>query len=279
MPSRRAILISCPGEEDNYLRGAVVDPHNMENFLCSPRGGAWYKNEITTLNNPTEAELIKILNSNTQEYQLVYFSGHGYSQGDKRFICLKDTDITDTSLLIPACERLMVIIDACREFTPAAISGIPKTIEIYDSFEGISKARKCFDFYINNSDPGQKIVHATNAGSLAFDDNYQDGGAFTLALLNTALEINQGKESFQPLYIEDLLPHVCNRLRANGNSQNPELAFQLGNLTVPLGIEAPYRVVSQGINSRTFRQKEESPLLQFAFFIAVGWLAYKFLDE
>lgn len=239
MIKRNVVLISCPGPEDNYLPGSLQDLGNMENFMCSPRGGATERSEIIKFPHAHWKDVKEYLKSATADYQIVYFSGHGYMKGDKRFLCFEDADVCDTDLLTHNTKQLIVV-DACREYI-SGIWGIPEMEDEWDSFTGVTEARLIFDDYIQKSDEGKLIVHAALAGETASDDRYGDGGAFTLSLLWSALKVNTGRE-FTPIHISQLLPIVKKRLHTQFYYQSPEITDAIGNLTVPFALDVPYRI-------------------------------------
>jgi hypothetical protein len=77
--TRRAVLIGCPGEGQNFLKGVQQDLYDMKEFLSSERGGKFYPDEIVSLFNPTLDEVTAAIHSTAADYMYVYFSGHGYT--------------------------------------------------------------------------------------------------------------------------------------------------------------------------------------------------------
>jgi len=243
MITRNAIIISCPGRGKKYLAGAVKDLENMSNYLMSPRGGAWRKDEIYSLYNPTWPAANILLSQCTSDYQFIYFAGHGCSgEHRKRYLSFRDQDIEDTRLLTHNAKQL-IIADACRVYY-AAISGIPPAEDVLSSFTGDTDARKVFDDCIARSDDGKIIIHATQHNAEAKEERYGRGGAFTLSLLYTCLNFKTGMD-LCPVMLTDLLPTVSQTLLSQKYIQTPDVPWKTGNLRVPFLIDTDQLVLEE----------------------------------
>jgi hypothetical protein len=251
MPTRIAILVSCPGYGKEHLFGANKDIENMFNYLISPRGGAWKKQEIILLYNPTWSDVKMNIDKLLTDYQFIYFAGHG-SGGEcrKRYLGFKDGVVEDINLL-NAIPKQLIIIDACRVFYPT-ISGIPPAEDAYSNFTGESNARIAFDHCITNSRNGKVIVHATKHGYEAEEERYRRGGAFTLALLYTSLQFKTGV-NLCPVNISDLLPTVHKTLINQNYWQEPEVAYEEGELSVPFLIDVEQVIIEEIDEERTYK--------------------------
>jgi hypothetical protein len=235
MPTRRAILISCPGTGEKYLLGADKDITNMVNYLTSPRGGDWRSNEITCLNNPTWQEAYQVINKYMVDYQFIYFAGHGSADQQRtRFLMFKDGEVEDL-LLLNAIPKQLVIADACRVCYPT-ISGISPAEDVYSSFTGVSAARSAFDQCILKSPNGKIIVNATLHGEEAREERYGRGGAFTLSLLHAALNFKTGTD-LSPVMIAELMNNTQRTLWSQAYTQVPEIVWSIGELRVPFLID------------------------------------------
>lgn len=242
MITRNAIVISCPGLEEHFLRGAAKDVKNIFNYLTSPRGGDWKKHEILCFNNPTWLEVKTHLDRCTVDYQFIYFAGHGFSdENRKRFLAFKDQNIEDIKLFTHNNKQL-IIADSCRA-QYATISGISPAEAVHSNFTGDS-ARTAFDDAIRRSQNGKMIVYATAHNTVAEDERYGRGGAFTLSLLVTALDFKTGLD-LCPVMIEDLLPTVKQTLLSQKYKQTPEVVYRVGNLRVPFLIDTEQMVVNE----------------------------------
>ena len=113
------------------------------------------------------------------------------------------------------------------------------------------------------------IVHSTGLGDEAAEELYRRGGAFTLSLLHSALNLKTGMD-LCPVTIEHLLPKVKNTLESQNYRQIPEITFETGNLTVPFMIDTE-QIADKGepknLNCNLNRKEHKSSLLAL---IAVG---------
>lgn len=235
-PTRKAILIGCPGSGDSFLSGVKQDLKNVSNYLQSEKGGVWYETEIESLYNSSFNQVNEALNNSVADYVFVYFSGHGYtdSETNSRMICLKDSDISDKHLL-NASQRQLVLIDACRNLSGEGLSGLPDFEQEWSHFTG-SPVRDLFDRYIQNSPVGKLIIHGTQKGHYSYDSS--TGGMFTNALLNIGTRI-KAEQKYTQASISRVLEYVPGLLQKQGNSQIPSIAYKTGNLTVPFSIGVP----------------------------------------
>ncbi len=270
---RRAILIGCPGNGEGYLNGVKKDIQSMSNYLCSPKGGQWSHNEITSLFNCSWIDAQKLIEKTIADYLVVYFSGHGLTDHlGNRLTCFGDTNVPDVFLLNKS-KRQLVIVDACRSYMPSGIGAISEAAEAYDSFDG-PLARRYFDNYIANSPNGKIIVHATHQGVYAFDVPSGKGGAFTLSLLHFATNITTKKE-FAPVYIDKMLPHVGKLLQTKGYNQNPCIPYAEGNFQVPFMIGA--QQVPKDESNKIGATKKENQVANALGLGLVLWGLYKIL--
>jgi hypothetical protein len=235
-PTRKAVLIGCPGSGNSFLSGVKQDLENVSRYLQSEKGGVWYEDEIEPLYNPSYSEVKKAIEKAVADYVVVYFSGHGYTDGDTnaRMICLKDYYISDKHLLNDSCRQL-VLIDACRNEVRPAISGLPDYEPEWQYFTG-SPVRQLFDNYIKISSFGKLIVHGTQRGKYSYDSS--TGGMFTNALLNIGTRIKADKK-YSQASINTVLNYVPQVLQPQGNFQIPSIAYKTGNLTIPFAIGVP----------------------------------------
>ncbi len=232
--TRKAILIGCPGNKDNFLNGVKADLLRMSKFLQSEKGGAWNRNEIFCLENPGVADLISIIRAAIADYVFVYFSGHGYSgNGTTSMIALKDQSISDLYLLNNS-PRQLVVVDACRNYATPGLGGLPAFEDDVDHFEGQS-TYELFSECIATSPEGKLIVHATQPGKYSYDS--PSGGYFTQALLHIATRMNANM-IHTPCSIQSILNHVPGLLQANRNNQIPCITYSDGYLTVPFAFSS-----------------------------------------
>jgi hypothetical protein len=250
-PTRKAILIGCPGSGDSFLGGVKQDLENVSKYLQSEKGGVWYEDEIKPLYNPTYSQVQQVIKNAIADYVVVYFSGHGYTDTDNnaRMICLKDYNISDKNLLNNS-HRQLVLIDACRNEVGQGISGVPDFEPQWEYFTG-SPVRELFDNYIKNSPAGKLIVHGTQRGEYSYDSS--TGGMFTNALLNIGTRI-KADQKYTQASISTVLNYVPRILQPQDNYQIPSIAYRTGNLTVPFAIGVPKYNLPQ--TKRTVPQRQ-----------------------
>lgn len=249
--SRCAVLIGAPGEGQNYLRGVSSDLHNIKNYLLSPNGGRFFPNEIISLSRAELSDVASVIQEVHVDYLFVYFSGHGYTEklSNRRMLCLQDAYVEDLFLLNRS-PRQLVIVDACRNYAGAGISGIPQFGEEPDHFDGESEVRNLFDQLLLHSSPGRMIIHGTQQGQYSSDSS--SGGYFTRALLEVGTNINaEGNYTWSS--VENVLHYVPSVLERNKNFQVPEITYETGNLRVPFAI---------GVPKPKFRTIDLEPILQ-----------------
>jgi hypothetical protein len=235
--TRKAVLIGSPGAGSNFLHGVAEDLANMKDFLMSDKGGMWYSDEIAVLPNPSFEKVFQEVHSIKTDYNFIYFSGHGYtSEYYKRMLALRDNDIEDL-FFINDSPRQLIVVDACRNFIPTGISGIPDLGEQWYHFDGVYEAREMFNNYIANSPHGKTIVHATQIGEYSYDS--PTGGYFTKTLLNISTKVKS--ETYKPIFINKVLEFIPVALQKQGNSQVPEITYSEGNVRVPFAIAVPQK--------------------------------------
>ncbi|PZR18283.1 MAG: hypothetical protein DI539_16290 [Flavobacterium psychrophilum] len=228
--TRKAVLIGCPGKRSTFLRGVKKDLQQMSRFLQSNKGGAWKRDEIILLDNPSVHETVNIIQALLADYLLIYFSGHGYTDilSNNRMISLRDGNIPDWQLLNES-PRQLVLVDACRNYLAPGLSGIPAFEDSIDHFEG-APAYELFSECIAMSPHGSLIVHATQEGKYSYDS--PNGGYFTQALMHVSTRMNTDTD-YSPCSIKSILAHVPKVLKSMGNTQTPVISYTSGVLRVP----------------------------------------------
>lgn len=267
-PTRKAVLIGCPGSGNSFLSGVKQDLENVSKYLQSEKGGVWYKHEIEPIYNPSYTQVKKAIEKAIADYVFIYFSGHGYTDGDTnaRMICLKDYYISDKHLLNNSYRQL-VLIDACRNEVRPGISGIPDYEPEWHYFTG-SPVRQLFDNYIKSSPAGKLIVHGTQRGEYSYDSS--TGGMFTNALLNIGTRI-KADQKYSQVSIRTVLNYVPQVLQPQGNSQIPSIAYKTGNLTVPFAIGVPKSAPQKTFNRLPQRQLATSKASSSNDWLALGF--------
>ncbi|MGB8194059.1 MAG: caspase family protein [Chitinophagaceae bacterium] len=232
IPTRAAILIGAPSHGQNFLYGVEKDKKNVARYLQSSQGGGWNSNEIFIPEmSITQADFAQLQRVQV-DYSIVYFSGHGFVTETGEQMLVFQNGAASVRSLINHSPRQLIIIDACRTYTGARISG-PEISDGYASFDGFSEARELFDKYILNSPPGITIVYATQRGTAAID--HPIGGYFTTALLNASVS-QRAEYRHQAVTVDSLIKPIRSRLQHLGNNQIPEVCKVAGNLQVPFAL-------------------------------------------
>jgi len=132
---RFAILIGSPShpttpKAGKYLSGVKTDIENMYGFLSSSIGGSWSKDEIKAFPpNPTYETVLPFLEyCETVDFAFVYFSGHGYTDTNRKpRAVFNETENPDIiKHLANRARRQITIIDACRSFPEyVGFDGVP----------------------------------------------------------------------------------------------------------------------------------------------------------
>lgn len=270
--TRKAILIGSPGPFNNFLKGVKQDLANMRRFLQSDKGGAWRPNEIKELSNPTYHQVMDVVSDANQDYVVVYFSGHGFTDQvtNGRMIALKDCSISDLNLLNRS-PRQLVIVDACRSYIAPGLSGTPDFGDMVDHFDGGS-VHDLFNEYIAHSPAGKLIVHATQPGKYSYDS--LKGGAFSQALLQVSTRM-MSENDYAPCSIQGILNHTAKVLRSKtvaGNFQIPQITYVRGEFNVPFALSIPShtKVGAIKIKSGSQLSGSEAAVLSICALVVVG---------
>ncbi|HMV09287.1 MAG TPA: caspase family protein [Cyclobacteriaceae bacterium] len=231
MVTRRAILIGAPGSGENHLYGAASDLRMMREFLESPKGGSWLPQEISVLSNPNWSELALRIVWCHEDYVMIYFFGHGFTDAEtgNRMIVLRDHPMQDLELLTKSRKQL-VIVDACRNFVRGGLDGIPDFSQHESHFE-VYSTRELFDQMIVNSPEGHMIIHATKPGQYSVDT--VNGGMFTHTLLQECNQLQPVNQQIDCYAIDSLVKFLPHKLRELDSDQVPDVAYRTGNLSVP----------------------------------------------
>lgn len=223
---RKALILACDTED----LSTDYDATNWTNFLTSDKGGAWEKNEITTLRNPTKPDIqskLLSIQASFSEYLLIVFAGHGginRTTNEQVFSINKYQDIYLKELMniIP---KELIIADTCSSF-------------FIESQEQMSSIRKSFDYSSSNlrsllrqkynnriSEVGQGTTYLISSGINQTADEDADGGKFTKIFLNYArkssdkiYDIKTAYEQVKNVMPDEQQPRLSNGRRNNASS-------------------------------------------------------------
>lgn len=239
--TRKLIVIGAPGGVYNeYLVGVGPDMRNVQEFFSAPNGGRWEKDECIHIPNAKVQEVLKVIKENEADYLIVYFSGHGYTDGQTgaRMLCLQDGEISDIQLLNNS-PRQLVLADTCRNVYVPAISGLPEYGETHYNVDGGDIVREIFDDFILKSPHGKMIIYGTREGY--YSNDTPTGGCFTQALLYSTSKTNV-KGGYAPVYLGNILEYTKSLLKKCGTDQIPTVAFKSGNLSIPFALSIAKRI-------------------------------------
>lgn len=232
MISRKALLVSAP-LGGRVQQGLNADLEATRNFLLSPRGGAWHKDEIFLLENPSLELLTETIRNTHADYTITLFSGGGFADNSgNRFLILNDGDFFKDTELLNDSPKQLVLVDACREvFTDEVFhfTGRP------DEFE---RARMMYDKWIERCEPGQLIIHSTerNTHNTAVKNI---GGVFTQKLLQVASSVPAVEDKFNLKSIYAAGSETPDLLREDGHQDTPAISYEKGNVKLPFAMAMP----------------------------------------
>jgi len=190
---RRALLIGVPrgGPTDRFLPGVEIDLGSYRHFLESALGGAWERDEITTLIDPTPSSLqMAISRLQSYDYAFVTFSGHGaYNTATKStHIVLASGQLFDSSNLRIGALKQTVVLDCCREkYTPQLAKSLESLVEASQAERQLSRTlcRQQFDQHLARCLPSTVTLNACSIDETAGDDP-NSGGLYSSSLIASA---------------------------------------------------------------------------------------------
>ena len=180
--NRMAILIGS--NFDAKIPGVKADIAAWRDFLCSPLGGAWNKDELVFLEDARKADevIAAVKCAEKADYAFISFSGHGGIYKQRRnflglpetFICLGDNEFLSEYQLNPGkdCHRCTIILDCCRK-TISTLSFLVKIASVQEASDNKIRQyfRDFFDREIEASDMGCVKIYATEIDNEAADQN------------------------------------------------------------------------------------------------------------
>lgn len=239
---RRALIIGSP---DKDIPGVYDDMKNYQAFLKSFAGGAWYDQEITTLESPTTSQVNAQLESlKSADYSFLIFAGHGGYSEYKRATMLQlnsNTEISENELKVGAPKRT-VVIDACRVLIDRQPlrEAIAKAALALDSLRSVDASRSLFERSVEACYPGIAVLYGCGVGESA-GESQGIGGHYSYALLEIARDWENGYYTQRGAVLsvsdahEKAVKVVSER---TGNSQNPKADFPRTLPRFPLAVKA-----------------------------------------
>jgi hypothetical protein len=186
---RQAILI---GNAEG-LSGVKIDIANFEGFLTSATGGAWRRDEIKTLVNPSRNSLMRAIaeiKGARPDYVITYFSGHGLQRRETTLIINEYSEAISEGDLSGLAERQLSIYDCCRAREEEMVKASSMDHRFDSIRESYSEVRIKFDSRIMQAIPQHAKLYSCSVGQYSYDTNR--GGIYTGNLLAAARNITRG---------------------------------------------------------------------------------------
>ncbi|WP_175957850.1 caspase family protein [Burkholderia sp. BCC0405] len=212
---RKALLIGNTGG----LPGVAIDLERMSTFLKSYKGGAWYQNEIITLQNPAKNTLlaqVEQLKRDYLDYCVVLYSGHG-GHCHETLLAINPREETITeSLLWNIAPRQLSIFDCCRvELERVVKASVMDSVDFSASAAG--SIRRLYEQRIMAAIPQHIRLYACSVGQYSIDT--PDGAIYLSKLLRAAGKIEHGA-TYKTVGIAH--DEVRSQLLLSGAQQTPE---------------------------------------------------------
>jgi len=177
------------GAPDDTIPGVDIDLTNWQNFLQSPLGGAWERQEITILRNPNKILLdwhIHQINEGSN-YTLFAFSGHGeLVTSTDTHIHINDQQKMDATAFRSKAKKQTIILDCCR--FPAERERFYEALAKNMSMEQHQDRQACrqlYDRHIETCDDGLVRLYSCSVNETA-GDSEAFGGYYTNGLISSA---------------------------------------------------------------------------------------------
>lgn len=225
---RRALIIGSPGAPgaEDYLPGVEKDIGNFRSYLASPTGGAWDESEISTLKNPTKANVLSGVEwLKGGEYSFVVFSGHGKHSMALNSAVIQlgpGVELNSVELRVGAA-RHTLILDCCRHIVDdRATKADFASAMLKEERSSVIASRQKFDRELERCPPGMVLLSSCSMSEMS--DDTSAGGRFSLALLDAASNWRSGRFSDDVLSIvaafDSAKPGVQ---KSSGYRQTPDI--------------------------------------------------------
>lgn len=225
---RKAILIGVTDVHPK-LPGVDVDLNDISEFLESPVGGAWRKDEIQILRNPTRQTVISALSGlQGVDYVFITCSAHGEhrfnSQLSETVIILPNNESISVSEINPKNKRHTVIADVCRQLVAIPTKKVLKSLSenLYASLDSLTTVnfRQVFDENVLHAAEGRIEIYSCDINQTAGDPG--TGGVFTQALLESVQSIhNKNYRGYTIVSLEQAFLIAQKDTQRNNSPQSP----------------------------------------------------------
>jgi len=249
---RFAILIGSPSHPTTpnagkYLSGVKTDIENMYGFLSSSIGGSWSKDEIKIFPpNPTYETVLPFLEyCETVDFAFVYFSGHGYTDTNRKpRAVFNETENPDIiKHLANRARRQITIIDACRSFPEyVGFDGVPLLEGINFPNPNPICARKMYDDHLSKVQSARVLLFATSEDKPSMDYGSKYGGLFSNSLLSVA-KIKSSNENKPIFNVAEIFKTAQINTQRNEPEQKPQIFTSDDKaINLPFAVKPDFRI-------------------------------------
>jgi hypothetical protein len=238
---RKALIIGNSGDKKNpneYLEGVEKDIKNYKDFLLSPIGGLWNKEEISVSLNETKEQIRKeliALKQNKYDFVFILFSGHGsyssFKQCRKLYIFddfIYEEEIRNLS------SRQIIILDTCAKIENDLVISTESALlsENYNLTKGYVNFRENYEKAILSMPEQEVILYSSSINEFSTDDS-ELGGYFAYNLLVSAKENTNNVLSCKEAYLQakDIVQ------KKTHNKQNPSCVCIKTSSILPFSIK------------------------------------------
>lgn len=210
---RKALLIGYSGwdTKEEMLNGVSKDLNNYKNFLLSLEGGAWFEDEIITLED-TNIKTLKsvILNLKMEQCDIVFtvYSGHGeYDSANRcRNVWIDSKTKCSERELYNLAPKQIIILDSCSGEKEDKYSASENRAQMLLENKYINKrtlARKKYEQKCNECINQTLKFYAAERGTYANDTS--EGGVYSSELLKVLHNSNDDISIYKAHIVADRL--------------------------------------------------------------------------
>ena len=235
---KRQAVIICASEKE--LPGAKADAVNLQTFLLSARGGLWASQEVTVLNEPSQAQVdAHVELASKADYSFIFFAGHGRYNVFKNTTELQiaNSAYIDVGRLRTGASRHTLIVDTCRVLYKTILN---ETLLAKASMESIqfseNNSRNIFDSHLRSCPPGIIEIYSCDISETAGEE--ASGGYYSSALLGAAEQWGLNAPKSRILTIKEAHDSAALAVRRkSGNRQNPRAGYPRSQPYFPFAVK------------------------------------------
>jgi len=173
---RRVIIIKGFSKTDQEKKLDIYYSNAYLNFFQLSAGGAYLKEELIFLVEPTSDDLTKVITEQQIDFGITVYIGHGASQEDNQIFQLNEYEIIKPGQFTLNIGKQIIILESCR----VLIKNI-QTVDLTDKIPKFEKggivrlaltkdqAREIYDSHIKRCEDGIMIWYACGLGNEAYN--------------------------------------------------------------------------------------------------------------